>query len=67
MRTVPTIRTKPVDRLDTDRAAMLPLPRLHPGVVGWVNGVRLGRAYYASRSTTASTPFALRRSAGSST
>ncbi len=40
-----TIKARPVDRLDTDRAAMLPLPPVTPAV-GWVNRVRLGRDYY---------------------
>jgi transposase len=44
-RTVRTIRARPVDLLDADRAAMLPLPPVAP-VVGWVNRVRLGRDYY---------------------
>jgi len=44
-RVVRTIKTRPVDRLDADRAAMLPLPPVAP-VVGWVNRVRLGRDYY---------------------
>lgn len=44
-RVVRTIKTRPVDRLDADRAAMLPLPPVPP-VVGWVNRVRLGRDYY---------------------
>ncbi len=44
-RMVRTIKTRPVDRLDADRAAMLPLPPVAP-VVGWVNRVRLGRDYY---------------------
>ncbi len=44
-RIVRTIKTRPVDRLDTDRAAMLPLPPVAP-VVGWSNRVRLGRDYY---------------------
>jgi hypothetical protein len=44
-RVVRTIKTRPIDRLDTDRAAMLPLPPVAP-VVGWVNRVRLGRDYY---------------------
>jgi hypothetical protein len=42
---VRTIRTRPVDRLDADRAAMLALPPVAP-VVGWVNRVRLGRNYH---------------------
>jgi hypothetical protein len=44
-RTVRTIRARPVDLLDTDRAAMLPLPPVAPPT-GWVNRVRLGRDYY---------------------
>ena len=44
-RVVRTIKTRPLDRLDADRAAMLPLPPVPP-VVGWVNRVRLGRDYY---------------------
>ena len=44
-RLVRTIKARPVDRLDADKAAMLPLPPVPP-VVGWVNRVRLGRDYY---------------------
>jgi hypothetical protein len=44
-RIVRTVKTCPVDRLDSDRAAMLPLPPVPPAV-GWVNRVRLGRDYY---------------------
>lgn len=44
-RVVRTIRARPVDRIDADRAAMLPLPPVPP-TVGWVNRVRLGRDYY---------------------
>ncbi|MGH3636813.1 MAG: Mu transposase domain-containing protein, partial [Mycobacterium sp.] len=44
-RTVRTIRACPVDLLDADRFAMLPLPPVAPAV-GWVNRVRLGRDYY---------------------
>lgn len=44
-RVVRTIKVRPVDLLDADRAAMLPLPPIAP-VVGWVNRVRLGRDYY---------------------
>ncbi len=44
-RIVRTIKTRPVDRLDADRAAMLPLPPVPPAL-GWVNRVRLGRDYY---------------------
>jgi hypothetical protein len=45
-RVVRTIKARPVDLLDADRAAMLPLPPVPPAV-GWVNRVRLGRDYYA--------------------
>jgi transposase len=44
-RIVRTIKARPVDLLDADRAAMLPLPPVAP-TVGWVNRVRLGRDYY---------------------
>ena len=44
-RVVRTIKARPVDRLDADRAAMLALPPVAPAV-GWVNRVRLGRDYY---------------------
>jgi hypothetical protein len=44
-RVVRTIKTRPIDRLDADRAAMLPLPPVAPAL-GWVNRVRLGRDYY---------------------
>ena len=44
-RVVRTIKTRPVDLLDADRAAMLPLPPVPPAV-GWLNRVRLGRDYY---------------------
>lgn len=44
-RNVRTIKARPVDLLDADRAAMLPLPPVAPAV-GWVNRVRLGRDYY---------------------
>jgi len=44
-RVVRTIKVRPVDLLDADRAAMLPLPPVAPAV-GWVNRVRLGRDYY---------------------
>lgn len=44
-RVVRTIKASPVDLVDADRAAMLPLPPvvLH---LGWRNQVRLGRDYY---------------------
>jgi hypothetical protein len=44
-RVVRTVKAHPVDRLDTDRAAMLPLPPI-PLQLGWRNRVRLGRDYY---------------------
>jgi transposase len=44
-RMVRTIKAKPVDLVDTDRASMLPLPPVGPAV-GWANRVRLGRDYY---------------------
>jgi hypothetical protein len=44
-RTVRTIKARPLDRVEADRAAMLPLPPVAPAV-GWVNRVRLGRDYY---------------------
>ena len=44
-RVVRTIKARPVDLLDADKAAMLPLPPVAPAV-GWVNRVRLGRDYY---------------------
>jgi hypothetical protein len=44
-RIVRTIKTRPVDLLNADRAAMLPLPPVPPAV-GWTNRVRLGRDYY---------------------
>jgi hypothetical protein len=44
-RVVRTIKARPVDLLDADRAAMLPLPPVAPAV-GWVNRLRLGRDYY---------------------
>jgi hypothetical protein len=49
-RVVRTIAAAPIDRLDIDRAAMLPLPPvvLH---LGWRNRVRLGRDYYVRLDT----------------
>jgi len=44
-RIVRTIKARPVDLLDADKAVMLPLPPVAPAV-GWVNRVRLGRDYY---------------------
>ena len=44
-RVVRTIHARPIDRLEADKAAMLPLP---PVVLqlGWRNRLRLGRDYY---------------------
>jgi transposase len=49
-RIVRTIRARPVDRLEADKAAMLALP---PAVLhlGWRNRVRLGRDYYVRLDT----------------
>ena len=49
-RVVRTIKAAPVDRLDADRAAMLPLPpvALH---LGWRTKIRLGRDYYVRLDT----------------
>lgn len=44
-RVVRTTKARPIDLLDTDRAAMLPLPPVPP-TVGWVNRVTLGGDYY---------------------
>jgi hypothetical protein len=44
-RVVRTIKARPVDLLDTDKAAMLPLPPVAPAL-GWINRIRLGRDYY---------------------
>ena len=49
-RVVRTINAAPVDRLETDRAAMLPLPPI-PLHLGWRNRVRLGRDYYVRLDT----------------
>jgi transposase len=49
-RVVRTIRVAPVDRLDADRAAMLPLPPI-PIHLGWRNSIRLGRDYYVRLDT----------------
>ena len=44
-RVVRTVKARPVDRLDADRAGMLPLPPIALQL-GWRNRVRLGRDYY---------------------
>lgn len=49
-RIVRTTKAAPVDRLDADRAAMLPIPPI-PLHLGWRNRVRLGRDYYVRLDT----------------
>ena len=49
-RMVRTPKAAPVDRLEADRAAMLPLPPV-PLHLGWRNRVRLGRDYYVRLDT----------------
>ena len=44
---VRTTKARPVDLLETDRAAMLALPPVPP-IVGWRKQVRLGRDYYVN-------------------
>lgn len=44
-RVVRTVKARPIDLVDADRAAMLALPPVPPSV-GWFNQVRLGRDYY---------------------
>jgi transposase len=44
-RLVRTIKARPIDLVDADRAAMLALPPVAP-MVGWSNQIRLGRDYY---------------------
>jgi hypothetical protein len=44
-RVVRTLRARPADLIDADRAAMLPLPEIAPQP-GWCHQVRLGRDYY---------------------
>ena len=44
-RQVRTLRARPIDLVDADRAAMLPLPPIAPNV-GWSHQIRLGRDYY---------------------
>lgn len=47
---VRTIKAAPVELIDADRAAMLPLPPI-PLHLGWRNRVRLGRDYYVRLDT----------------
>ena len=49
-RVVRTIKAAPVDRVEADRAAMLPLPPI-PLHLGWRNKIRLGRDYYVRLDT----------------
>jgi hypothetical protein len=49
VRIVRTLKARPVDRLEADGAAMLPLPPVALAV-GWVNRVRLGRDYSVRRT-----------------
>jgi hypothetical protein len=49
-RVVRTIKAAPVDRVEADRAAMLPLPPI-PLYLGWRNKIRLGRDYYVRLDT----------------
>ncbi len=49
-RTVRTIKASPVDLVEADRAAMLPLPPI-PLHLGWRNRIRLGRDYYVRLDT----------------
>lgn len=50
-RTVRTLKASPAQRIDADRAAMLPLPPV-PLHLGWRNRVRLGRDYYVRVDTS---------------
>lgn len=49
-RVVRTIKAAPVDLVEADRAAMLPLPPI-PLHLGWRNKIRLGRDYYVRVDT----------------
>jgi len=49
-RTVRTLKARPIDLVDVDRAAMLALPPIPPRV-GWSNTIRLGRDYYVRVDT----------------
>ncbi len=44
-RRVRTLKARPIDLVDADREAMLPLPPISP-MLGWANQIRLGRDYY---------------------
>ena len=49
-RVVRTLKSAPVDLIEADRAAMLPLPPI-PLHLGWRNRIRLGRDYYVRLDT----------------
>jgi hypothetical protein len=49
-RVVRTVKAAPVDLIEADRAAMLPLPPI-PLHLGWRNRIRLGRDYYVRLDT----------------
>jgi hypothetical protein len=49
-RMVRTLKARPIDLVDADRAAMLPLPPIPPAL-GWSNQLRLGRDYYVRVDT----------------
>jgi hypothetical protein len=49
-RVVRTVKAAPVDLIEVDRAAMLPLPPI-PLHLGWRNRIRLGRDYYVRLDT----------------
>ena len=49
-RVVRTIKAAPLELIDADRAAMLPLPPV-PLHLGWRNKIRLGRDYYVRLDT----------------
>jgi hypothetical protein len=50
-RVVRTIKASPADLIDTDRAAMLPLPAA-PLQLGWRNSIRLAKDYYVRLDTS---------------
>ena len=50
-REVRTIKARPIDLVDADRAAMLALPPVPPPL-GWHNQIRLGRDYYVRVDTS---------------
>jgi hypothetical protein len=49
-RQVRTLKARPIDLIDADRAAMLALPPIPPRL-GWSNQIRLGRDYYVRIDT----------------